>query len=672
MRQWPVLFGVLVVCLLIFGAFATVGTNPARPELRSASPVLSSAGPSRSSAEAPSHPLTTYIVSAAGIDPTVVSLTWNESTAFDFENYSLAYSTSYSGPFSVLAVITSADLNFEWVYGLSPGSTWYWQVTEYNCLIICGAGGTSNVLQTTQPAVASLSYTTPTSTSVQLTWDNNAQYGGNLSFGSYQVLESISGGAYSAATSITTASTHSYTVNGLSTDTGYSFYINTTDTASAFGTTYDYSTDSNPITFGTHVALSASATAHPSSVDVTQRVSFSCAAAGGASPYTYAWAFGDGSTGSAATTSHTYTTPGNYTATCTITDTDSTTAASGVSVSVSPLPTVAASVNHPDASPGYSLTFTASPSGGSGSFVSYSWAFGDGATSSGSSVSHAYSRVGEFNATVTVTDSNGGTATGTALIDIANLTITAGVSKTAVVPGGTVTFSASATGGAGSPYMFSWTFGDGETGSGASVTHAYTSAGNYTPHVTVTDAVGATNTTALAEIEVFSPLTVQISLSSSSPTPGTAVTLTANVGGGTGTHTCKWEFGDSNSASGCSVAHSWATTGTYTVNLTVSDPAAGNVSSTTTVTVVSPSTSSPLAVLGPSVGGLPILLLVLIIIVIVALAVLLTRRRKPAPPAVVTCPKCGASNSAGAAFCQRCAAPLTGKPPSTEPPAGAS
>jgi PKD repeat protein len=668
----PVLFGVFVACLLILGILAAVGSVPTPQTDRGVAPVLTANAPRGSTSSEPSHPLTTYVLSAPGIDPTVVSLVWNESTDFDFENYSLAYATSYSGPFTVLAVVTSSDFNFEWVYGLSPGSTWYWQVTEYNCLIVCEAGGTSNVLETTQPGVAALGDTFPTSTSVQLSWNNNAQYGGNLSFGSYQVEESIAGGAYSSATSITSASTHSFTLNGLSTDTGYSFYINTTDTASGFGSTYDYSTDSNTVTFGTAVALSANAAAHPSSVDVTQHVSFTCAAAGGKSPYTYAWAFGDGSTGSGATTSHTYSTAGNYTATCTITDSDSTTAANAVSVTVSPLPGVVASVNHADASPGYSLTFTAAPSGGSGSYVSYSWAFGDGTTSSGSSVTHGYTRVGEFNATVTVTDSNGGTATGTVAIAIANLTITAGVSKTDVVPGATVTFSASATGGAGAPYTFSWVFGDGQTGSGASATHSYTTAGNFTPHVTVTDSVGATNTTALAEIEVFSPLTVQISLSSASPTPGSAVTLTADVGGGTGTHTCKWQFGDSNSATGCSVAHSWATTGTYTVNLTVSDPAAGNVSSTTTVTVVSPSSSSPLAALGPSVGGFPILLLVLIIVVIVALAVLLTRRRKPAPPATVTCPKCGASNSAGAAFCQRCAAPLSGKAPPSEPPSGAS
>jgi PKD repeat protein len=666
------LFGVFVASLLIVGALAALGSVPTRATTLEATPVLSQSAYLRSTSAVPIHPLDTYVLSAAGIDPTVVSLTWNESTDFDFENYSLAYAYSYSGPFYTLGVLTSSTENYDWVYGLSPGDTWYWQVTEYNCFILCGAGGTSNVLETTQPAVASLGYTNPTSTSAQLTWNNHAQYGGNLSFGSYQVMESISGGAYSAATSITSASTHSYTVNGLSTGTGYSFYINTTDVASGFGSTDDYSTDSNTITFGTAVALSASATAHPSSVDVTQRVSFSCAAAGGESPYTYTWAFGDGGTGSGATTSHTYTTAGNYTATCTITDSDSTTAASGVSMTVTPLPTVVASVNYADASPGYSLTFTATPGGGSGSYVSYSWAFGDGATSSGSSVSHAYTRVGEFNATVTVTDSNGGTAVGTAVIFIQNLTITAGVSKTAIVPGASITFSASATGGAGSPYTFSWAFGDGTTGAGASVTHAYTTAGNFTPRVTVTDAVGSTNSTALAVIEVFSPLTVLIGLSSSRPTPGSAVTLTADVGGGTGTHTCKWEFGDSNAATGCSVAHSWATTGTYTVNLTVSDPAAGNVSSTTTVTVISPSSTSSLAALGPSVGGFPILLLVLIIVVIAAVAVLLTRRRKPASPSTVICPKCGATNGAGAVFCQKCAAPLTGKPSATEPPAGST
>jgi len=466
---------------------------------------------------APAHPLASFSLTAPGTDPTVASFLWTESTSFDFNNYTLAYSASSSGPWTTLAVLYPASDDYEWVYGFYPGETLYWQVTEYNCFIVCGSGGQSNVLETIQPAAAILNVAYPTSTSASLTWNNNAEYGGNLSFASYQVMESINGGAYSTAASITSASTLSYTINGLSPADGYSVYINTTDLASFESTTYDYSSDSNITSFDTNVSLSASATAHSTSVDVGQQVSFSCAAAGGKSPYSYAWTFGDSTTGSGETTSHTYTALGDYTATCTVTDADSSMAAGAVSISVSPLPQVTASANHKSASPGYSITFTAVATSGSGSYVGYSWAFGDGTTSSGSSVTHAYFRSGEYNATVTVTDSNGGTAIGVATVSIENLTITAAVSKTAGAPGVTFDFTASATGGAGGPYSFSWAFGDGATGTGASASHAYTTAGNFTPRVIVTDAVGSTNSTALATIEVFHPLTATISVTSSTP-----------------------------------------------------------------------------------------------------------------------------------------------------------
>lgn len=49
-----------------------------------------------------------------------------------------------------------------------------------------------------------------------------------------------------------------------------------------------------------------------------------------------------------------------------------------------------------------------------------------------------------------------------------------------------VTFSASATGGT-SPYSFSWTFGDGSSGSGATPSHTYTTAGSYSVVLTASD-----------------------------------------------------------------------------------------------------------------------------------------------------------------------------------------
>ncbi len=59
------------------------------------------------------------------------------------------------------------------------------------------------------------------------------------------------------------------------------------------------------------------------------------------------------------------------------------------------------------------------------------------------------------------------------------------------VAGESLMFTASASNGV-QPYSFSWSLGDGSTASGASVTYAYSQAGNYTVKLTVADSSGIT------------------------------------------------------------------------------------------------------------------------------------------------------------------------------------
>ena len=68
-----------------------------------------------------------------------------------------------------------------------------------------------------------------------------------------------------------------------------------------------------------------------------------------------------------------------------------------------------------------------------------------------------------------------------------------------------VTFSSTTTGGTG-PYTVSWSFGDGSTGSGATVTHSYSTAQTYTVTESVKDSSGPQQT-------ATSSLTVNVSTS---------------------------------------------------------------------------------------------------------------------------------------------------------------
>jgi hypothetical protein len=364
----------------------------------------------------PIHPAATSVtLSEVGAGPTTLSLSWTESGDVFFSSYTLQESTAGSnGPWSVIATITTKASTSEYIYGQVPGTTYWWEIVDTDSF----GNATSNTLQFAQPSVATLSYSLPTSTSARLAWNNEASYAGYVGFGSYTVLEAVNGGSPSTVTTLTSESATSYTVNGLSTSTNYSFSVTTTDDCvGCSGGSYPSSSSSNPVSFKTSSPVSASASASPVAVDVGQSVSLSCTAGGGVPPYTYSWAFGDGTTGSGQSPTHTYTASGSMTAVCTADDSASSSATGATTVTVDALPSVSSPVATPS-SPleGSSLTLTVTASGGSGG-LKYTWSgLPSGCTSSDSpTVSCTPSNSGTFSVTVSVQDSNGGTVTSQAL-----------------------------------------------------------------------------------------------------------------------------------------------------------------------------------------------------------------------------------------------------------------
>jgi PKD repeat protein len=126
--------------------------------------------------------------------------------------------------------------------------------------------------------------------------------------------------------------------------------------------------------------------------------------------------------------------------------------------------------------------------------TSYAWLFGDGASGTGATTSHTYTVAGNYTATLTVTDSSGATNSSNVAVQI----ITAPVAK----PGGpytgkvgvAVSFNGSAsTAPPGQALGFSWNFGDGATGSGATPTHIYSAVCTCTVTLTVTDDTAGTS-----------------------------------------------------------------------------------------------------------------------------------------------------------------------------------
>lgn len=132
----------------------------------------------------------------------------------------------------------------------------------------------------------------------------------------------------------------------------------------------------------------------------------------------------------------------------------------------------------------------------------YEWNWGDGTSTSSSTattVSHSYTsteglQTKNFTVTLTVTDENGNKNTTTQTVEIKDRTPTAAFSLPASLTAGDLaTFDGSSSSDPdGTIVSYSWSFGDGATASGAQPSHTYTTAGEHTVELTVTDNAGST------------------------------------------------------------------------------------------------------------------------------------------------------------------------------------
>ncbi|HEV2448982.1 MAG TPA: PKD domain-containing protein [Thermoplasmata archaeon] len=252
-------------------------------------------------------------------------------------------------------------------------------------------------------------------------------------------------------------------------------------------------------------APTITASVNRSAADLGQELAYACTPANGSAPFTTSWSYGDGSPLGAAVSTHTYATAGSVVATCTATDQADVQVSDQFPVLLSPDPTVSASVSALVAAPLTVLTFTGTPQAGSGTWASTQWNFGDGSNAHGSRLAHAFTTAGNFTASYHATDSNGLTASQNFALTIRTLAVAVLSAPSAAHPGAKLTFTANATGGAAGPYNYTWTFGDGSVGYGASVEHTYSAPNTFHPTLVVTDALGATAAPTLPAVAVTTP-----------------------------------------------------------------------------------------------------------------------------------------------------------------------
>jgi PKD repeat protein len=231
----------------------------------------------------------------------------------------------------------------------------------------------------------------------------------------------------------------------------------------------------------------------------------------------------------------------------------------------------------PSPTPGHPVTFNGSSSSDpGGTIVNYEWSFGDGESASGATPSHTYAKPGRYTVTLKVTDAEGKTGKVSHTITVAEAPPTAAFSVTTLSPtaGQPVAFDGSASNDPEGPIAsYGWSFGDGESASGATPSHTYDHAGDYTVTLTVTDAEGKTGKVShLVRIAEVAPL-ASFSVTSSSPTAGQPLAFDGSASsdpGGT-IVSYEWNFGDGSQGTGATPSHIYANPGSYTVTLTVTD-----------------------------------------------------------------------------------------------------
>ncbi|HVR99274.1 MAG TPA: PKD domain-containing protein [Thermoanaerobaculia bacterium] len=233
--------------------------------------------------------------------------------------------------------------------------------------------------------------------------------------------------------------------------------------------------------------------------------------------------------------------------------------------------------------------------------ANWNWiASGSGSVSgSGSSVTITWSTEG--NKTVSVTNSGCSGASGSKSVTIGGGTpvnpgsLSANFSFTPASPAAGQAVSFNGGSSTGAPSIYSWTFGDGQTGSGAAVSHTYPNAGTYNVRLEVTKAggdcpfgfcsasitkqvvVGNGGPPPLVATFTSPNCVTDFGINSCSASRNETVTFTSTTSGAT---TQSWSFGDGGTATGGQATHAWSQSGTYQVQLTV-----GNGQSTASAAV---------------------------------------------------------------------------------------
>ncbi|MFQ5470862.1 MAG: PKD domain-containing protein [Gammaproteobacteria bacterium] len=319
----------------------------------------------------------------------------------------------------------------------------------------------------------------------------------------------------------------------------------------------------------------------------------------------YQWDFGDGSIETGIKKSHIYSHAGNYSIKLKVTD------SAGSSHTIS-MPIEIIEPNSPplaDAGGFYEgevdqeIRFS-----GSGSFdpdgdrLTYRWQFGDGNSSTGETVKHAYNSPGRYTAILVVQDDDDSSVSRAEVNVIKPNTVPVARVKGTDIGDTDIIFSfdGSASEDAdGDNLTYQWDFGDGEIAKGSAVKHQYKNPGKYTVSLIVDDGKDYSE---VAEKRVTINKSNEIPIADASGPYSGLVSQEIKFDGGASsdpdgdTLEYFWDFGDGATGTGKEPKHLYNLPGEYVVSLIVKDQFSGSVAATTRAKIVKPNVP-PVAVI---------------------------------------------------------------------------
>ncbi|MCB9186923.1 MAG: PKD domain-containing protein [Flavobacteriales bacterium] len=168
---------------------------------------------------------------------------------------------------------------------------------------------------------------------------------------------------------------------------------------------------------------------------------------------------------------------------------------------------------------------------------------------------------------VTLTDANNCSATDSVVVDVDPIPVADFPDPVPACDGNPVQFSENST---GNVVNYLWTFGDGQTGTGANPSHVYPAIGTYNVSLTVTSNNGCTSSTS-GTAEVVNGPTPDFSVDNGPDIcVGEELEIIDNSSGPIASY--EWNFGDGNTSASTQPVQVYSTPGTYSVLLTLTAP----------------------------------------------------------------------------------------------------